>query len=99
MALAISEVRGVVERACGRQDVLDAFARRDLGTVLIVLKSLGVAQGQVAELTGISQGRLSEWKTGKREPRATSTFESFADGLALPPAARRALGLAPGVPA
>jgi hypothetical protein len=57
--------------------------------------SLGVAQGQIAELTSISQGRLSEWKTRKRAPRATSTFESFADGLGMPVAARRALGLAP----
>jgi transcriptional regulator with XRE-family HTH domain len=99
VALAISEVRGIVERACARPDVLDACARRDLGTVITVLKSLGVAQGQIAELTGISQGRLSEWATGKRKPTATSTFESFADGLGLPPAARLALGLAPGSPA
>lgn len=99
MALAISEVRGIVERACARPDVLDACARHDLGTVITVLMSLGVTQGQIAELTGISQGRLSEWATGRRKPRATSTFESFADGLGLPPAARRALGLAPGVPA
>ena len=28
-------------------------------------------------------------------PTATSTFEAFADGLGMPPAARRALGLAP----
>jgi len=27
------------------------------------------------------------------------TFESFADGLGLPPTARHALGLAPGAPA
>jgi transcriptional regulator with XRE-family HTH domain len=67
--------------------------------VITVLKSLGVAQGQIAELTGISQGRLSEWATGKRKPSATSTFESFADGLGLPPAARQALGLASGTPA
>jgi transcriptional regulator with XRE-family HTH domain len=99
VALAISEVRRIVERACARQDVLDACARRDLGTVITVLMSLGVPQGQIAELTGKSQGRLSEWKTGKREPRATSTFESFADGLGLTPAARQALGLAPGVSA
>jgi transcriptional regulator with XRE-family HTH domain len=97
--MAISEVRGIVQRACARQDVLDACARRDLGTVITVLKSLGVAQGQIAELTGISQGRLSEWVRGKREPRATSTFEKFADGLGMPPAARQALGLAAAAPA
>ena len=61
MALAISEVRGIVERACARQDVLDACARRDLGTVIAVLGSHGLTQGQISSLTGISQGRLSEW--------------------------------------
>jgi transcriptional regulator with XRE-family HTH domain len=96
VALAISEVRGIVQRACARQDILDACARRDLGTVITVLKSLGVAQGQIAELTGISQGRLSEWATRKRTPRATSTFEAFADGLGIPSPARQALGLASG---
>ena len=29
----------------------------------------GVTQGQIAELTGITQGRLSEWATGKRKPQ------------------------------
>ena len=99
MALAISEVRGIVERACARQDVLDACARRDLGAIITLLKPHGITQGMIAELTGIPQGRLSEWRTGKRKPSATSTFESFADGLAMPPAARRALGLDPGAPA
>jgi transcriptional regulator with XRE-family HTH domain len=97
--LAISEVRGIVERACARPDVLDACARRDLGTVITVLMSLGVTQGQIGELTGKTQGRLSEWRTGKRRPRATSVFESFADGLDFPPAARRALGLTAAAPA
>ena len=60
MALAISEVCGIVQRAYAQQDVLDAFVRRDLGMVITVPKSLGVAPGQIAELTGISQGRLSE---------------------------------------
>ena len=99
MALAISEVRGIVERACARQDVLDACAKRDLGMVIALLKEHGITQGMIAELTGTPQGRLSEWKTRKREPSATSTFESFADGLGMPPAARRALGLDPAAPA
>jgi hypothetical protein len=58
VALAISEVRGIVERACARQDVLDACARRDLGTVITVLGAHGLTQGQIAELTGLSQGHL-----------------------------------------
>ena len=99
VALAISEVRGIAERACARQDVLDACARRDLGAVITLLKGHGITQGMIAELTGIPQGRLSEWRTAKRKPSATSTFESFADGLGMPPAARRALGLDSGAPA
>jgi hypothetical protein len=94
VALAISEVRRIVQRACAQQDILDACARRDLGTVITLLRPHGVTQGQISALTGIPQGRLSEWMTRKREPRATSTFEKFADGLGMPPAARGALGLA-----
>ena len=53
----------------------------------------GLTQGRISELTGISQGRLSEWARRKRKPRASSVFEAFADGLGVPPAAREALGL------
>jgi hypothetical protein len=95
MAVAIPVIREVVERVCTRQDVLDACKRRDLGTVIKALCAQGLTQGQLSALTGIPQGRLSEYKTHKRVPTATSTFEAFADGLEMPPAARRALGLAP----
>jgi transcriptional regulator with XRE-family HTH domain len=98
VALAISEVRSLVERAFAQQDVLDACARRDLGTIITILNAHGVTQGRIAELTGITQGRLSEWARHKRVPRASSTFESFADGLGVPSAARQALGLAPASP-
>ena len=95
MALDIPVIRGVVERACARKDVLEACKHRDLGTVITLLCAQGVTQGQLSVLTGIPQGRLSEYKTHKRVPTATSTFEAFADGLGMPPAARRALGLDP----
>ena len=62
-------------------------------------KRAGLNQGRIAELTGIPQGRLSEWKTGKREPKGVSTFQKFANGVGLPPAARRALGLDAGAQA
>jgi transcriptional regulator with XRE-family HTH domain len=88
-------VSRIVERVFERREVLGACQRRDLGEIVRVLGALGVTQGKIAELTGISQGRLSEWAGGRRAPRATSTFEAFADGLGLPPAARQALGLAP----
>lgn len=95
MAVEQPGVFEIVERVCARQDVNDACQRRDLGTIIRILGAHGVTQGKIASLTGISQGRLSEYKTGKRQPEASSTFESFADGLAMPAHSRRALGLAP----
>jgi transcriptional regulator with XRE-family HTH domain len=91
-------VRGILERVCARQDVLDACAQRDLGTVIAVLGAHGLTQGQLAALTGIPQGRLSEYKTGKRTAEDLSTFRKFADGIGMPAAARQALGLAAGQP-
>ena len=95
MAVDIPAIREIVERVFARQDVLDACSRRDLSWPIAVLCANGVTQAQIATLTGIPQGRLSEYKTRKRVPAATSTFEAFADGLKLPPAARLAFGLAP----
>jgi transcriptional regulator with XRE-family HTH domain len=99
MALTSAEVRGIVERVCARPEVLDACATRDLGAVISALGAGGLTQGRIAELTGFSQGRLSEWVTGKRDPKAVTTFQKFANGVGLPPAARRALGLDAGPPA
>ena len=95
MAAEIPDVREVVERVCARRDVLDACKRRDLGAVIKVLGASGVTQDQIAALTGLPQGRLSEYKTYKRQPKGKSTFEKFADGLGMPAVARRALGLTP----
>ena len=96
MALGVlADVREIVRRVCARNDVLEACRRRDLGTVIAVLNAHGVTQGKLAELTGIPQGRLSEYKTGKYTPRAVSIFQTFADGVGMPLAAREALGLAP----
>ena len=93
MSVSPAEVRAIVERVCARPEVLDACARRELGTVIAALGTGGLTQGRIAGLTGLSQGRLSEWATGKRTPKAVTTFQKFADGISLPPAARRALGL------
>jgi transcriptional regulator with XRE-family HTH domain len=97
MAVNPADVRAIVERVCARPEVLDACARRDLGTVIEALtdkRTGGLSQSQLAEfIPGVSQGRLSEWKTGKRKPEDLSTFQNFADGLGMPSAARRALGL------
>ncbi len=95
MAVDVPAVREVVERVCTRQDVLAACRRGDLGAVIKVLGANGVTQIQISVLTGIPQGRLSQYKTHKHEPKDKSTFEKFAYGLEMPAAARRALGLDP----
>ena len=95
MAVDVPDVREVIGRVFTRNDVLDACKRRDLGAVIEAVCAQGVTQIQLSVLTGIPQGRLSQYKTHKVNPQATSTFEKFADGLGMPPAARRALGLDP----
>jgi hypothetical protein len=101
MALALSEVRAIVQRVCARPDVLAACHQHDIGFVVEVLSNHKpkVTQGQIAALTGISQGRLSEYMSHKRKPEKAAIFRDFADGLDMPPAARRALGLIPDRPA
>jgi hypothetical protein len=98
MAVDIADVRRKVERACARPDVLEACRRRDLGTVIDILGSHGVTQGVMASLTGLTQGRLSEYKNHKITPKAKKIFDDFATGLQMPPAARQALGLSPDRP-
>jgi transcriptional regulator with XRE-family HTH domain len=93
MALDLEDVRQIVDRVFARQDAADACTRRDLGAIISILGRHGISQGQVAGLTGIPQGRLSEYKTGKRLP-TLNTLESFANGLRVPEHARRTLGLA-----
>ncbi len=94
MAVDIPGIREVVERVFARQDVLNTCKRRDLSTMITILGANGVTRAQIAALMGrTTQGRLSEYKTHKRAP-TMETFEAFADGLGLPPAARLALGLA-----
>ena len=96
MTLDRQEVHEIVNRVFARQDVIEACRqrdRRDIGLIISVLGSHGISQGLIAGLTGITQGRLSEYKTGKRLP-TLNTLEEFANGLGLPEHARRALGLA-----
>jgi transcriptional regulator with XRE-family HTH domain len=93
MAVDIPAIREIVERVCTRPDVLDACERHDLGYVIRALCAHGIVQDQIAALTGKSQGRISEYKTHKRIPDKISIFIDFADGLGMPAAARRALGL------
>src|SRR6266545_1170151 len=94
MPMDFQGVREIAKRVFARQDALAACKERDLGAIVAILGGHGISQGQIAALTGIPQGRLSEYKTRKRVP-TLNTLEAFADGLAIPEDARNALGLAP----
>lgn len=95
MAVDHRQLKADLDRVFARQDALEACERRDIGALLRIFRKYGITQGRVASLTGIAQGRLSEYKSGKRIPKGASTFEAFADGLDMPAPARRAMGLAP----
>lgn len=95
MAIDQRAVQEILEHVFARQDMIEACEQRDVGAIIRLLAKHGITQGKIASLTGIAQGRLSEYKTGKRVPSATSTFEAIADGLGMPANARRAFGLAP----
>jgi hypothetical protein len=84
MAVDTPAFREVVERVFARNDVLNARKRRDLGAVIEAVCAQGVTQIQLSAWTGIPQGRLSQYKTHKVNPQATSTFEKFANGLGIP---------------
>jgi transcriptional regulator with XRE-family HTH domain len=91
------DARSVIDRVCARPDVLEACRKHDLGYVLSALwdNRRGISQGRLSALTGRSQGRISEYINGKHKIVSATVLQEFADGLAFPPAARRALGLAP----
>ncbi|MFD0851224.1 hypothetical protein ACFQ07_03290 [Actinomadura adrarensis] len=95
MGVDQQELQNVLDQVFAREDTLEACRRRDLGAIITILRKYGVTQGQIAARTDIGQGRLSEYKTGKRVAEETAVFERFATGLDMPSRARQAMGLAP----
>src|SRR5215472_8007270 len=101
MTLSRREVQERVNRAFAREDALEACRRRDIGALVKILRRHGISQGVISGLTGIPQGRLSEYENGirvrgrdgarKDRVPTLNTIEKFADGLNVPEPARRAL--------
>ena len=82
-----------------RPDVAHALRQRNIGGLLRLLRKwAGLSQTRIATATGVAQGRLSEYATGKHMVTTVNVWERIADGLDMPDAARAYLGLAPRQP-
>ncbi|MGK5640763.1 helix-turn-helix domain-containing protein [Streptomyces sp. URMC 126] len=62
----------------------DACARRDMGAVFRMLNHRGISTRRIAELAGVSQGRLYDYMNGKSRVEKPALFEEIADGLRIP---------------
>ena len=83
-----------------RSDVTTALRQRDIRFLIELLRQrAGISQTRIAACTGIPQGRLSNYATGKHVIKAITVWERIADGLGMPASARACLGLAPHGPA
>ncbi|MFF4403713.1 helix-turn-helix domain-containing protein [Streptomyces sp. NPDC001404] len=61
-----------------------ACANRDMGTVFRLLNHRGFSTRLIAELAGITQGRLYDYMNGKRRVEKLAIFEQIADGFRIP---------------
>jgi tetratricopeptide (TPR) repeat protein/predicted XRE-type DNA-binding protein len=83
-----------------RTDVTSALRQRDIGGLLRLLRQwAGLSQTRIAAATGIAQGRLSDYATGKHAIMSVTVWERIAAGLNMPDSARACLGLASCEPA
>jgi tetratricopeptide (TPR) repeat protein len=93
LALDDETLRERLSQVFARQDFYEACKRRDAGSMVRILMSHGITQGQLSALTGIAQSTLSNYKRGIHQAEYASTFKTFADGLSMPMPLRQALGL------
>ncbi|HUY46501.1 MAG TPA: helix-turn-helix transcriptional regulator [Streptosporangiaceae bacterium] len=76
MPIDDQHVKQIVDRVFAGQEAMKACRERQLGLLISMLGKYGLTQGVIASRTGIPQGRLSEYSTGKRLPMAASIFEA-----------------------
>jgi transcriptional regulator with XRE-family HTH domain len=88
-------VARVPDSLWSRLEVVAALEARDIASLLVLLRRYaGYSQNDLAGVTGIAQGRISEYMRRRRLP-TLDTIERIADGVGMPPDCRRRLGLAP----
>ncbi|WP_308122109.1 helix-turn-helix transcriptional regulator [Streptomyces sp. TRM70350] len=80
-----------------RAEVRQALRARDIGAVFRHAQQYaGASQTRIATATGMTQARVSEIISGRREVSRLDVYERIADGLHMPDDARHLLGLAAG---
>lgn len=78
-----------------RPDVKSALAVRDIGALFRLLRDkAGLSQIRIGTAVGMSQGRISFLINGKQTVQSLHVMARIADGLDMPHAARRLLGVA-----
>ncbi|PSL52602.1 helix-turn-helix protein [Saccharothrix carnea] len=88
-------VARVPDSLWSRREVVAALRARDIASLLVLLRRYaGYSQNDLAGVTGIAQGRISEYMRRRRLP-TLDTIERIADGVDMPPECRGLLGLAP----
>lgn len=81
-----------------RADVRDALEAHDASALLrLVVKYAGASQGAVAIALGRTQPEISRYVNGRQRAVSFDVWQSIADGLDMPDAARVLAGLAPRV--
>ncbi|RJL31812.1 helix-turn-helix domain-containing protein [Bailinhaonella thermotolerans] len=78
-----------------QDEVRDVLRRRDFGALFELAAKYGVTQTQLSAMTGIPQGRISQYKNSRVQINKFDVIETIADALGLPDDARMLLGLAP----
>lgn len=80
-----------------RAEVRQSLRARDIGAVFRHARQYaGASQARIATATGMTQARVSEIMSGRREVSRLDVYERIADGLHMPDDARHLLGLAAG---
>lgn len=80
-----------------RAEVREALRARDMGAVFRHAQQYaGASQARIATATGMTQARVSEIMSGRREVSRLDVYERIADGLHMPDDARHLVGLASG---
>lgn len=96
MGTALEPIR-LPDWAWERAEVRQALRARDMGAVFRHAQQYaGASQARIATATGMTQARVSEIMSGRREVSRLDVYERIADGLHMPDDARHLLGLAAG---